>query len=127
MDIEFNWVRMPRRRENQCFFSLRLLSRYRFFNANQQHYCSQYDDFGNVLGCEEYLTIILIWLKFQKELWNLLSRRPYLWGAFSKPMARYGVLVRQDWLDNLGLEVPKTYDDLKSRSSSPKMIQMAME
>ena len=32
---------------------------------------------------------------------------------FQKPIARYGVLVRQDWLDNLGLEVPKTYDDLK--------------
>lgn len=31
---------------------------------------------------------------------------------FVKPAARYGVVVRKDWLDNLGLEVPKTMDDL---------------
>lgn len=30
-----------------------------------------------------------------------------------KPIARYGFLVRKDWLENLGLEVPKTMDDLK--------------
>lgn len=29
-----------------------------------------------------------------------------------KPGARYGVLVRQDWLDNLGLQVPHTLDEL---------------
>lgn len=31
---------------------------------------------------------------------------------FQKPIARYGVIVRQDWLDNLGLEVPHTLDEL---------------
>jgi len=31
---------------------------------------------------------------------------------FQKPKARYGVLVRQDWLDNLGLEVPHTIEEL---------------
>ena len=31
---------------------------------------------------------------------------------FQKPLARYGVLVRQDWLDRLGLEVPHTLEDL---------------
>ncbi|MGW8568307.1 extracellular solute-binding protein [Isoptericola sp. NPDC055881] len=31
---------------------------------------------------------------------------------FQKIKARYGVLVRQDWLDNLGLEVPHTIEDL---------------
>ncbi|WP_206074528.1 extracellular solute-binding protein [Antribacter gilvus] len=31
---------------------------------------------------------------------------------YQKPVARYGVLVRQDWLDNLGLEVPHTIEDL---------------
>ncbi|WP_193103589.1 extracellular solute-binding protein [Brachybacterium sp. FME24] len=31
---------------------------------------------------------------------------------FQKPMARYGVLIRQDWLDRLGLEVPHTIEDL---------------
>lgn len=30
-----------------------------------------------------------------------------------KPIARYGVLVRQDWLDNLGLEVPHTLEELR--------------
>lgn len=29
-----------------------------------------------------------------------------------KPMARYGVIVRQDWLDNLGLDVPHTIEEL---------------
>ncbi|WP_251452150.1 extracellular solute-binding protein [Microbacterium sp. Marseille-Q6648] len=37
----------------------------------------------------------------------------HLYGVpFQKPKARYGVLVRQDWLDNLGLEVPHTLDEL---------------
>ncbi|MBL0887557.1 extracellular solute-binding protein [Myceligenerans indicum] len=31
---------------------------------------------------------------------------------YQKPAARYGVVVRQDWLDNLGLEVPHTIDEL---------------
>ncbi|WP_406248883.1 extracellular solute-binding protein [Microbacterium sp. M] len=31
---------------------------------------------------------------------------------FQKPIARYGVIVRQDWLDNLGLEVPHTIEEL---------------
>lgn len=30
-----------------------------------------------------------------------------------KHLARYGVMVRQDWLDNLGLEVPHTLDELR--------------
>ncbi|GGF43317.1 sugar ABC transporter substrate-binding protein [Microbacterium sorbitolivorans] len=29
-----------------------------------------------------------------------------------KPKARFGVLVRQDWLDNLGLEVPHTTEEI---------------
>lgn len=32
---------------------------------------------------------------------------------FQKPIARYGTLVRKDWLDNLGLEVPHTLDELR--------------
>jgi len=31
---------------------------------------------------------------------------------FQKIKARYGVVVRQDWLDNLGLETPHTIEDL---------------
>ncbi|WP_299302940.1 extracellular solute-binding protein [uncultured Brachybacterium sp.] len=31
---------------------------------------------------------------------------------FQKPLARYGVLIRQDWLDRLGLEVPHTIEEL---------------
>lgn len=31
---------------------------------------------------------------------------------FLKDVARNGVIIRQDWLDNLGLEVPKTTDEL---------------
>ncbi len=37
----------------------------------------------------------------------------HLYGVpFQKPIARYGVLVRQDWLDNLGLETPHTIEEL---------------
>lgn len=32
---------------------------------------------------------------------------------FQKPIARYGVLVRKDWLENLGLETPKTLEELR--------------
>ncbi|WP_071131018.1 extracellular solute-binding protein [Enterococcus timonensis] len=32
---------------------------------------------------------------------------------YQKPIARYGVLVRQDWLDNLGLETPHTLEELR--------------
>src|SRR5690625_5499363 len=31
---------------------------------------------------------------------------------FQQSLARYGVLVRQDWLDRLGLEVPHTIEAL---------------
>jgi len=37
----------------------------------------------------------------------------HLYGVpFQKPIARYGVLVRQDWLDNLGLATPHTIEEL---------------
>ncbi|NKF30862.1 extracellular solute-binding protein, partial [Pseudomonas sp. BGM005] len=37
----------------------------------------------------------------------------HLYGVpFQKPKARYGVLIRQDWLDNLGLETPHTIEEL---------------
>lgn len=37
----------------------------------------------------------------------------HLYGVpIQKPKARYGVLIRQDWLDTLGLEVPHTVDEL---------------
>ncbi|MCA5892968.1 extracellular solute-binding protein [Isoptericola sp. NEAU-Y5] len=37
----------------------------------------------------------------------------HLYGVpFQKIKARYGVVVRQDWLNNLGLEVPHTIEDL---------------
>lgn len=32
---------------------------------------------------------------------------------FLKPIARYGTLVRKDWLENLGLEVPHTIEELR--------------
>ncbi|GAA0356504.1 extracellular solute-binding protein [Alkalibacterium iburiense] len=31
---------------------------------------------------------------------------------FQKPLARNGIVIRQDWLDNLGLDVPETLDEL---------------
>lgn len=32
---------------------------------------------------------------------------------FQKPIARYGIVVRKDWLENLGLDVPHTLEDLE--------------
>src|SRR5699024_8024145 len=32
---------------------------------------------------------------------------------YQKPIARYGIVVRKDWLDNLNLEVPHTIEDLE--------------
>ena len=37
---------------------------------------------------------------------------------YQKVKARYGVLVRQDWLDNLGLDVPHTIDELTEVASA---------
>ncbi|WP_418276018.1 extracellular solute-binding protein [Isoptericola jiangsuensis] len=37
----------------------------------------------------------------------------HLYGVpFQKVLARYGVVIRQDWLDNLGLETPHTIEEL---------------
>ncbi|MGO4936028.1 extracellular solute-binding protein [Fundicoccus sp. Sow4_H7] len=32
---------------------------------------------------------------------------------FQKPIGRYGTIIRKDWLDNLGLEVPHTMEELR--------------
>lgn len=36
-----------------------------------------------------------------------------LYGIYrERPLSRQGVVIRKDWLDNLGLEMPKTVDEL---------------
>ncbi|MCL2086392.1 MAG: extracellular solute-binding protein [Oscillospiraceae bacterium] len=41
--------------------------------------------------------------KLEGTLYGVPHERPY---------ARYGLLIRKDWLDNLGLEPPQTFDDV---------------
>lgn len=48
-----------------------------------------------------------------EERLNTIRIQGHLYGVpVVKPVARYGLVVRQDWLDNLKLEVPKTVEDL---------------
>jgi len=39
------------------------------------------------------------------------GRYACLWGCYNLPEVSQGYVIRQDWLDELGLEVPRTYDD----------------
>ena len=36
-----------------------------------------------------------------------------LYGIYrERPLSRQGIVIRKDWLDNLGLDMPKTVDEL---------------
>ena len=39
------------------------------------------------------------------------GRYACLWGCYNLPEVSQGYVIRQDWLDELGLEVPTTYDE----------------
>ncbi|MDR1753328.1 MAG: extracellular solute-binding protein [Eubacterium sp.] len=57
--------------------------------------------------------------KISKERIDAARIGGKLYGVpFQKPVARYGVLIRQDWLDNLGLPVPHTVEDLIKTSEA---------
>ncbi len=51
--------------------------------------------------------------KIPQEVRTAASIEGHLYGVpFQKNMARSGLILRKDWLDKLGLEVPKTLDEL---------------
>ncbi|WP_404803128.1 extracellular solute-binding protein [Lapidilactobacillus bayanensis] len=69
---------------------------------------------GMFWDVEKYLKDYPNLAKISKERISSAKVAGHLYGVpYQKPVARYGVLVRQDWLDNLGLSTPKTIDDLE--------------
>lgn len=69
---------------------------------------------GMFWDVEPYLSEFDNLAKISDETLEVARINGKLYGVpFQKPIARYGTLVRKDWLDNLGLEVPKTTEDLK--------------
>lgn len=62
---------------------------------------------------DDYLADYSNLSKIKKETIEGARIDGHLYGVpFQKPLARYDVLVRQDWLDRLGLDVPHTIEDL---------------
>lgn len=48
-----------------------------------------------------------------EEMRRSASIEGVLYGIpFQKPLARNGIIIRKDWLDNLGLEIPSSLDEL---------------
>jgi putative aldouronate transport system substrate-binding protein len=68
---------------------------------------------GQFWDIEEYLKDYPNLSKIDPQTIEAAKLDGHLYGVpMQKFKARYGVLVRQDWLDTLGLEVPHTIDDL---------------
>lgn len=62
---------------------------------------------------EEYISDYENLSDISEERINTIRVDGKLYGVpVVKPVARYGVVVRQDWLDNLGLEAPNTMEEL---------------
>ncbi|MGO1413050.1 MAG: hypothetical protein ACTHVH_00710 [Microbacterium gubbeenense] len=68
---------------------------------------------GQFWDIEDYLDEFPNLSQIDPQIIEAAKINGHLYGVpAQKPKARYGVLVRQDWLDNLGLEVPHTIEDL---------------
>nr|WP_278842734.1 extracellular solute-binding protein [Melissococcus plutonius] len=69
---------------------------------------------GMFWDVEPYLKDYPNLAKISKDRLNLARIKGKIYGVpFQKPVARYGILIRQDWLDNLGLKVPHTTKELE--------------
>lgn len=115
MDIEFNWVPDASKEEkiNASLASDSLADIVSLTQINSTTVRNAMTS-GMFWDVEEYLDDYPNLAKISEGTLESARVGGHIYGVpFQKPMARYGVLVRQDWLDNLGLEVPKTYDDLK--------------
>lgn len=68
---------------------------------------------GQFWEVEDYLKDYPNLKKIDEERIKAAKVEGKLYGVpIQQPMARYGVLVRQDWLDKLGLDVPHTTEEL---------------
>ncbi|MCV2501923.1 extracellular solute-binding protein, partial [Melissococcus plutonius] len=69
---------------------------------------------GMFWDVEPYLKDYPNLAKISKDRLNSARIKGKIYGVpFQKPVARYGILIRQDWLDNLGLKVPHTTKELE--------------
>ncbi|WP_423253376.1 extracellular solute-binding protein [Melissococcus plutonius] len=69
---------------------------------------------GMFWDVEPYLKDYPNLAKISKERLDAARIKGKIYGVpFQEPVARYGILIRQDWLDNLGLKVPHTLDELE--------------
>ncbi|MGH3586702.1 MAG: extracellular solute-binding protein, partial [Pseudonocardia sp.] len=74
---------------------------------------------GQFWDVEKYLADYPNLSKIDPETLEAAKLDGTLYGVpFQKIKARYGVLVRQDWLDTLGLEAPHTIEDLTKVASA---------
>ncbi|HWJ77046.1 MAG TPA: extracellular solute-binding protein [Niallia sp.] len=68
---------------------------------------------GMFWNVEDYLDEFPNLKAISQDVRNSASIEGKLYGIpFQKDLARNGVVLRKDWLDNLGLSVPKTMDEL---------------
>ncbi|MFC7877649.1 extracellular solute-binding protein [Isoptericola sp. NPDC057391] len=69
---------------------------------------------GQFWDVEKYLADYPNLSKIDPDTLDAAKLDGKLYGVpFQKIKARYGIVVRQDWLDNLGLEAPHTIEDLE--------------
>lgn len=115
MDIEFNWIPDASKEEkiNAALASQSLadiVSLTQITNTTVRNAMSS----GMFWDVEPYLKDYPNLANISEDRLESSRINGHIYGVpFQKPIARYGVLVRKDWLENLGLEEPHTYDDLK--------------
>lgn len=115
IDIEFNWVPDASKEEkiNAALASQTLadiVSLTQITNTTVRQAMAS----GMFWDVEDYLKDYDNLSQISEDRLEASRISGHIYGVpFQKPIARYGVLVRQDWLDNLGLAVPHTYEELK--------------
>ncbi|NOU76018.1 extracellular solute-binding protein [Paenibacillus sp. LMG 31458] len=75
-----------------------------FYNYTQQ---------GAFLALDEYIKNSPNIMKLPKSVWDNVKINGKIYGVpRPRPLTTTAIMIRKDWLDNLGLPVPKTTDDL---------------
>ncbi|MGO4497591.1 extracellular solute-binding protein [Paenibacillus sp. 2RAB27] len=74
---------------------------------------SNYVDQGAFLALDDYIKDMPNIMKTPQAAWDNLKINGKIYGIpRTRPLTTVAVMIRQDWLDNLGLPVPKTTDEL---------------
>ncbi|UJF15670.1 extracellular solute-binding protein [Jeotgalibaca sp. MA1X17-3] len=115
VDIEFNWVPDASKEEriNAALASNTLadiVSLTQISNTTVRQSLSS----GMFWDVEPYLSEFENLSNISEATLDASRIDGHIYGVpFQKPIARYATLVRKDWLENLGLDVPHTMDELK--------------